>query len=808
MEKTASRDPVTLRGKGSMWCFPFVLRTILPVCLLGICVTVSWAVKPPVQRAPPASMPLDEAISRIAAIRSKIDSLSAVVSKLRRDSAAAGADLSTQAQTLASRLAEINNAAAKKRSSCDEIRSRYDKALRDSAAIVARSKEQMERVCGTIARIDAAIVSVSNELGALSGRRAEINPAGSGDERAVAKLQTQIMQDDSLIRARQSDMMNLSARRSKLRQDSIDLETRRLNDRNRFRSQMFPLDSLSSLCDAAIRQAEQRMAGDQAEKNRTVAQMKERYSLMARQKQEFSERIGRSKSDVQTLTNERQKLSQSAGASQQRHEQLRAPYDNALNAAMKEVQRCTHDKPLLEKLRKKLRLDSAIAKTRDELDQAIQMSAANKRGGKKLVERRESELDSLLAELDFIVRQTQGLRQIEARIRGVTIHQKAAFTDSALTTIDKKTAAAMVKLDKARRELAAFDEKNPPVRNPAVQRIAQLDTVISMKKKESIRMTDCIDSLNIVLNEIQNSINSLSSSAQAGSPDGNKLIKEKRAEKASLADKRSKIQRDSAQNDAAADAALTRLRKNAVDLAAQTTRLQQEIDRITAQRDRTKQSLAALLDKNRQSKNAAAAEKRKFDSLYAAKEGSLNNLSAQSDKLRNDSTALLKQRNQQVMGLTPSPASLLGTLSDCSRDIKTLQAQSDSLKRLVQAGQGRTNDEARRISNQIASVTNAIEELKSASAGLNEQKKKAIARLDSDRRFYDSLITAAKREHDAMASDRNRVRQDSASAEASIGRAMQKVSSILKEHDITIALRRRGVDDAAAELKRVSEDSI
>jgi hypothetical protein len=807
MKKAASRYPVTLRGKGVFWCLPFVLRMMLPVCLLGVCVPVSWAGKAPVNRPPPTSMPLDEAISRIAAIQLKIDSLSAVRSRLRQDSATATADLSTRAQTISKRLAEINAVASQKKSSYSGMRSRYDKAVQDSAAIVAKSKEQMDRVLNEIARLDAMIVTVSNDLGALSGRRGESGKTGSDDDRASANLLAPGVQSDSLIRARQSDMMNLSARRSKLRQDSIDLETRRLNDRNRFRSQMFPLDSLSSLCDAAIRQTEQKMAGDQADRNRKIAQMKEQYSLMARQKQEFADRISRNNTDVQTSSTERQKLSQSAGATQQRYEQLRAPYDKALNAAMSEIQRCTRDKPLLEKLRKKLRLDSAIARTRDGLDKAIQISAANKKGGKKLVEQRESELDSLLAELDFVVRQTQGLRQIEAQIRGVTIHQKAAFTDSALANIDKKTAAAATKLDKARRELSAFDGKNPPVRNPAVQRIAQLDTIISMKKKESIRMTDGIDSLNMVLQDIQNSINRYSS-AQAGSPEANNLIKEKKAEKVSLADKRSRIQRDSAQNDAAAANAMNRLNKDAAVLAEQSTRLQGEINRLTAERDKTKQSLAALLDKNREAKNAADAEKRKIESMYSSKEEKLNNLSAQSDKLRRDSVAVLTQLGQQINSLTPSPASLLGTLSAYSREIEGFQAQSDSLKRLMQEGQGRTNDETRKISQQIASVTNAIEDLKRAATGLNEQKKAALARLESDRRFYDSLVTTAERERDDMSSQRNKVRQDSITAEANISRAMQKVSSILKEHDITITLRQRDVNDATAGLKRVREDSV
>jgi len=360
MEKAASRYPVTIRGRGIL--YSLVVRFILPACLLGICGTAVWGGKPPVKRPPPAtSMPLDEVMGHLASLQSRIDSLNAVCMKLRQDSAGAVADFSQRGQALSKKQAETDNAIAQKKSLATAARSRYEKAQQDSAAIVAKNREQMDKIRKEIARVDQTIAWVNNDLAALSRQSGETGTAGA-DERTVAKLQAQGMQCDSLIRARQSDLSNLSTRRSQLRQDSLDNETRLLNDRNRFRRLMYPFDSLALLCDAAIRQAEQKMAGNQAEKDRKITLARENQSLIARQKKDYDERIAKNNIDVQVFSVERQKLAQSAGSAQQRYEQLRAPYEKALNDATNEIQRFTRDKPLLKTLRQKLRQGNTIGR--------------------------------------------------------------------------------------------------------------------------------------------------------------------------------------------------------------------------------------------------------------------------------------------------------------------------------------------------------------------------------------------------------------------------------------------------------------
>jgi chromosome segregation ATPase len=785
----------------------FFLRLILFACLGGVGVPVSWG-RPPIQRQPAPSMPLDEIVSHISSLQNRIDSLTAVRTQMRQDSARTIAESAQRGSTLSKKAAEIDDALAKKKTMMAETRSRYEKIQQDSAAIVAKSKEQLANVHKEIAHLDATIVTMSSDLTAISGRREQaITPAGA-DERAISQLQAQVARYDSTIRTLQSDLANCTARRNKLRQDSLQAETRIANERSRFRMQMYPFDSLSALCDIAIRQAEQKLASDQAAKEQKINQIKENFILMARQKKGFDDRVARNNADINTFSAERQRLAQSSGAAQTRYEQLRGPYDRALTDAVNELQHLTRDKPLLKTLRHKLTVDSAIAKTRDGLDKAIQLAAENKKGGKKLVEQRDSELDSLQALQDLIVRSTPGLRQKEAQIHGVTISQKSMLTDDAIAAIDKKTAFATAQLDKARRELEAFDRKNPPVQNPSGQRIAQLDTLLALKKKEVIQMTDWSDSLNMLLQETQNTIAAFSGSARTGSPESDRVIKEKKDEKTALAGRRAKLQRDSIQNDAAAMEVIGRIRNDCAASAGQLVRTQSEKDRTVSERDKTMQSLSAAQEKNLRSNAAALAEKKKNDNLVASKQQDITSLSLQSEKLRQDSIAIVKQQEQQIKGLSPTMGSLANMLSDNGREINTLQAQSDSLKRLASAGQGRINDDTHKISLQINSVSRSIENTQNDIVTLNAQKKDAYTRLESDKRYYDSLIGTADHERDGMVAQHEKVRQDSITAENNLRNSLQKVMATLKEYDDTIAAKQKEVSAATAELNHARDDSV
>ena len=787
---------------------PLFLTMLLCACIGGIAASAAFGRPQAAAVRPQQRLTLDEINTRIASLQGRIDSLTALRDQLRQDSSKTTAESSQRGSAQAKKQAEIDDALAKKKTVFDKTNAQYEKATQDSVSIAAKTRDQIAGVHKEIARLDAQVVTLTGELSSLSARREQPGAAAGADNRAIAQLQAQAAGRDSTIRTLQSKISDYTVRRDRLRQDSLQGDAKLAGERARYHAQVQQFDSAIDLFDAATGQAEQTLTKDRTDKEQKIAQVKESIALIARQKTGFEERIARMNTDVSTLTSERQRLAKSAGTALTRYEQLRAPYDKAMSDADAELQRCTKDKPLLQTLRQKLQIDSAVAKTRDLLDKAIQMNAERKKGGKKLVEKRENELESLLAKQDSIARSLPGLRQKEAQIRGSGISQKAVMLDSAIAGIDKKIALAQTQRDKARQNLSVFEQKNPPVQNPSGQRIAQLDTMVASKKKEVIQLMDWSDSLNMLIQETQNTAAALGASARTVSPKIDSLLRTKKNEKSSLLGKRAKIQRDSLQNDAAAMEVLLRIKNDLAGFAAQSAKAQNEIDRNTAERDKAKQSTAAIQEKSRQLQTAALAEKKKNDDLAAAKQQEIMNLSAKSDKLRQDSIALVKKQEEQIKNLSPPPAVLATVLYDLNKEIGALQMQSDSLKRLALAAQDHKNDDARKISQQIAAVGKSIENAQGDIAGLNGQKADALARLNDDKHYYDSLIAIAEKELSAITSRRDNARQDSSNADNNIRKASQKLLSGITDRDIAVAARQKDVTDATAEYNSVRDDSI
>jgi hypothetical protein len=423
------------------------------------------------------------------------------------------------------------------------------------------------------------------------------------------------------------------------------------------------------------------------------------------------------------------------------------------------------------------------------------------------VEKYENDLNVLFARQDSIARSIPGLRQKEAQMRGATISQKAVMLDTAIAGIDKKIFLAQTQRDKARQGLAAFEMKNPPVKNPSGQRIAELDGIMTSKKKDVIQMMDWTDSVNMQIQENQNNLGALSAAARSGSPKTDSLLRSKKDEKKSLLDRRGKIQRDSAQNDAAAMGTVSRIKNDCASLTAQSVKIQDDMDLLAAEREKTKQSIVAVQEKGRQMQGAALQEKKKNESLAAAKQQEIFNISSQTDKLRQDSASIVKKMEQQVKNLSPPPAVLATVLADENIELNVFQALSDSLKRLTSADQGRITDAARNVSQQIAAVSKLIENVQADIAPLNAQKKDALSRLNDDKKYYDDVLAGAEKELAVMVARRDKLRQDSAAAEDNIRKTLQKLSSGLAERDYSFAARQKEVADATAEYNRARDDS-
>jgi hypothetical protein len=754
-----------------------------------------------------AAPSLDEINSRIAAQQRDVDSLTALRERLRLDSARTSSESSQRNAAATRRQSESNDAIAMKKAMAAKLRQQYVKAQQDSAGIVAKWREQNAALHKELALLEASIMTRSADLQALSARRDQIGGTSAGDDRAGAgKLhQQQIARRDSLIRVRQNDAAEISAKRDKLRLDSLQAETKRTAERAQFSAALTRTDSMIAAADAAITQADQKSKASKADKDQKIAQAQGAVTTMTNQKKAADQKISLLETEIGSLGAERQRTIQSSDESQRRYEQAHAPYQKALTAAETDVQKINKEKNALNALRQKLVLDSAVAKTRDALDKAIQAEAEKKKGAKKLVEQRENELDSLLSRQDAAAKAVPGLRQFETRYQGSTVNQKMTLVDSVLGGIDTRVATAVAARDKAAQNLALFEKKNPKPQDPSTQRVQQIDDQVAAKKKEVIQLTAATDSLNIQIQEAQNNLSSLvAAQPRAGTVPAE--TGQQRAEKAALTEKRSKLIRDSIQNDAANTGALLRIKSEMTGATAKILLVQNEIAQHTAERDKSKQALAAIQERSKQQQTSAAAERKKTDSLIAVKQQEISMVSLKSEKTREDSISLYRQVAQQLQSLNPAPGSLASPIATLDREIALLQNQNDSLRRSSATGVPGA-DESAKIAAHIASVNRSLDLATTQIATLQSARTNAIAKLTHEKDYYDSLAAAGEKELAALTAKLEKARKDSLAGEALVRQASQKASAGVTEQDNALAAKQQESAQLSAELNRAIEDS-
>ncbi|MBN1130705.1 MAG: hypothetical protein JXA71_17080 [Chitinispirillaceae bacterium] len=782
---------------------------LVPVCFAILCSLLAIPGTAQSSRGKQRPRSLDEINNRITSLQNRVDSLTGLQGKLRQDSSRLKQESAQESSAIKRKKAEVEDVIAKKKVTAGGIRSQYEKARQDSIGIISEIKGQMAELHKEIVKLESTIITLSNELEVLSQRRDQLDaPAAAADQKTIARLQAQIKKNDSIIKARQESFAQLSAQREKLRKDSLQEENKLNGARQDFHERIVSIDKNIAQIDAVIEQVKQKLASGKSDKQKKITESKASLASLTSQKRSNSDRKTATEAEIATLAAEKQKLQQSATTAQRRHKELRTPYEKALANAEQAHEAAVAEKKMIAAVREKLRLDSSISKARDALDQSIQAEAERKKGAKKLVEQREKELNELLNQLDGILQNTPGIKQKEASFHAPSASQKSGMVSDALTTADKPVATAAAKRDKAKKDLADFDAKNPAPADPAGPRMSTIDSLISLRKKEAIQLTAQIDSIAMIEQDLQTSLVSLTKSLGVGTDRGDSLMLAKNREKTALASNRTKLVKDSIQNENANAGALTRIRTELSAMGGRQITIQNDITTQTAERDKAKEALAAAQEKAGKTQVSQKAEKKKIDSLIAAKQQDITLISMKSEKLKQDSISLVRKEAQQIKMLNPPPSSFANQLSAAEKEIAVLQSQSDSLNRVLLAAEATPAEKSRALSTQITSLSRSINAAEKEIAVMEKEKKAAYERLKNDRGKYDSLIRTMEQDLAAAITKRDKARQDSAAAETGIRQASQKLQSDAKEQDDIVATRQKELDALAAQLTQAKEDSI
>jgi hypothetical protein len=689
------------------------LRLILCAIIGAGCVLTSSA------KTGSGELSVDSIDARIAVLQKRVDSFSTVMKTLRDDSARAVAPAVAAGSPQAKQLADIQDALAKSRSAAADLKASYNKARQDSVALAEKFHGQLSALRKTGDSLDKAIVA-ARAAAAIHGGHAA--PRDSlADQRAMARLQADASRDDSLLRIREQELAALTAAAAKFGQDSLAAEKQRSDDHARFLGRLHVLDSQVQASDAELDKVLTARASGKTEKTRKIAQLQDTLKQMGSQKQQYADRIAALNKEVGLLGTERATLAKSAGDEQSRYASLRAPYADAVAKAEADAQSLSQDKPVLQALKTKLSLDSQITVARELLDQAIQAQGSRKKGSQAAVDSREANLDTLLAVRDSIAGTTPGLKEREASFAagGGGI---GSLVDSALAANAASVAAAEAVRDAARKNLAQFDQANPPVKSAAPIRLALMDSMIVGKKKEAIELTDLSDSLNILIEGQQKVLNDQTSLSQAEEASADSLARSRNGEKAALVANRVTLQHDMYVADSTDMASILHLRSLADADAKQKATLQAEIDKASAAIAKDKLDLSAIQEKDKLAATSAAGQKSRADSIQAAQQKLLADLTDAQAKNAQDIAALETQAAAAVKAASGPIAGSAAALAENDKTTASLQANLDALRKSSTSGKQSVQDAVKKIETEMAAANKIIDNARNRIAALTEKR--------------------------------------------------------------------------------------
>jgi chromosome segregation ATPase len=736
------------------------MRKSLPsICAVAILIILNSAIvfaKPKPVKAPalPARMSIQEMDSRASQLEQEIANLTAKVDQLRQDSVRAVSDWSRMESLQRANVIAADTAVARKATEISGTRAQRDRARRDSVSAYAAYKQKESSLQREAAALQLKISSVNRDLQSLSAKRdAVLRDDGSAGERALASLQTQLSQTDASLGQRQTTLADLGKQRDKLRQDSLAAEANLADARKRSAVAGHRVDSLIGLYAGATDQVNQNLAKARADSAAAQQKENEKVLVLSGQKTQAESRIASLKREQVSMVSERDRLRSTAGAAQQKYDQDRAPIKTSLANAETGIQGWNKEKDAWVKVKEKIALDGDISKVRNELDKAIEEAAMNKKGAKKVVEDKENQLNDLMRQINDYERNAQ-VMQKDREMAGLSLDQKRRRSDSLASSADVQLNAWVNEKLRSEKALADFDRANPAANSPALQRMAQLDTMASAKDKEIQVETSRIDSLNRQITTIRNLMTNMAASARSTISQVDQQTASYKSYNADLQNQRMKAKSDSLQAESVPAASLRQAKSDLSGVLSRIASTERDIASLKSTREQTARSITDTQARNQQAKTANATEKTRLDSEIASKQQELSSLNGQLEKTSRENQAAMAEFETTKQRTQPVNSQIDALIATQERDRIMLSRQRDSLSRDMKMSSQSMADRVGSIKQDLIGAKSDISTKQMTVRQIKMQRQAAVKDLESEVSRLDKSINAASQELSSLQAQR------------------------------------------------------
>ena len=532
------------------------------------------AVVQPAASAVPADV--GEIDRRSEAANAEITRLTAALAQISQDSLRAAAEIAGKLQSAApSQAAEAQ--VAQKMQEIAALRLSRDKARQDSADAVRKIAERFQGFKREASRLDAAVMSASNQLNALSSRRQQVPMEGSGEGARTAQTSRRDHQRvDSLITSKQADLAAWGKRRDQARQDSLALEARISENRIKILNEGRRVDSLVQIATAAMNEMATRQAKARTETSNSPEQAK--LTELSKQKFQIEAQLVLTRAEITTSTVDRERLRVAFGDADKKIVQDHLPLAAALASAESIFSDKIAERAALDAVMEMIQLDSAIRKAKDDLNSAIEKKDMNKKGADKLVDQYESDVSTFMGKLDDVRRKNPKATSYDPKISGlVSTADKRKRAETFIGSVNSEIATLTARRDQARRNMENFDRTHPSPARAWAPRLSQLDSTVAVKERAAAQLGLRRDSLENLLVSLKRMVEGFSAAAQAEIRKADSAAAFTKKQWSDLTMQRAQVRGDSLKNESTLSVGLMRLRSEQAKVSAQVSMVDRDI---------------------------------------------------------------------------------------------------------------------------------------------------------------------------------------------------------------------------------------
>lgn len=665
--------------------------------------------------------------NQIQILDSEITDISNKIRNLQSDSIRVITEYNTKKIQLENSLSDIESSLTLAKSNLQNFQMQLQDNRQDSISLAKSYMQKRENQSNDLASLEKEtgvlsgnLKSMKSELGSLE------NISILTTDQKIITLKNDSTKTDSLINFHIRIVADHDSKLQQLKNDSITqhLKLQSLREQNRQKSSNY--DSLYMHSRKSVDQISQQLSEVRNKYNASIVKTQDELKILTSQKIKLASSFTQQKIQFDKIKIEREKLNNSLKGLKKQYNRERAPYIRAIRESDSLLQLRVRQKKLWTVMNEKLRIDSMIMETRNELDKQIQLSAKGKRSAKKMVEQTENNLHSLLGKQNEYFGHP-GVKHADSELAGFTLSQKRQHINKFISSINADLERLSDIKKKNELMLSDYDKQKPVKNNPSVQKYRNINNTYKNLGTHLSKLTHVKDSIDSAITIKQSALNSLKEECKRDIQAVESKLTAAVGQMNQLDSRLKQINTNSNTIEKKENDKLIQISTRIRSSLNERMRSEQEIIRLKSHKEQLKKDINdAFVDldlKKQQAKRDIITLKEKI----ATAESQLSKLSESKVKLSGDNNNVYTDYRTKNTDLVNINRSINDSITLLKTKIQNLQSRSSNITLAITESQKHTVDKLDEIKKQLGVLYNQINQKQAAIKLLHKNRENAIA---------------------------------------------------------------------------------